>query len=342
MPPSSGNLKSTLWDFLRSLFSPRPPVTPQKPPVPADNLAEPVKIITSRVLLVIYDPVMDPVSGIKLSNLMNWKRPEDLVTGYISDILQTSNGTARFQIVERIELDEFPILIDGFSYTPQGFLDVINRIQLPHTPPMADYPAILSKLGILARITKREIDEVWLFGFPHAGFYESTMGGAGAFWCNAPPIAGTGTCARRFILMGFSYERGVGEMLESFGHRTESILEKTFSGTNGPANLYEKFTRYNKKNPDQAEVGNIHFAPNSEADYDWNNPQLVQSTCDDWYNFPSFTGLQREVNADEWGNGDIRMHHVWWFKHIPHVAGRTSGVHNNWWQYIMDPNLVVL
>ena len=34
--------------------------------------------------------------------------------------------------------------------------------------------------------------------------------------------------------------------------------------------------------------------------------------------------------------------HSWWMKHLPKVAGRTSGVANNWWQYIMDPNLVNL
>jgi hypothetical protein len=332
--------KKSFWSFLRNLTAPKPPRPPAKPATPPDNLTEPAKIVTARVLLVIYDPVMDPVTGKKLSSLMNWKRPEDLANGYIQDILQTSNGMARYQIIERVELDEFPTLIDGFCYTPQSFQDVMNRVQPPHTPPMANYQAILAKLNVLSRITRHEIDEVWLFGFPHAGFYESSMGGAGAFWCNAPPIAGTDTCPRRFIVMGFSYERGVGEMLESFGHRAESILEKTFSKTTESANLYRKYTRYDKEFPDQAEVGNIHFAPNSESDYDWANPRLVNSACDDWFNFPHFTGTVRQVNTDEWGSGDIRKHHVWWLKHLPHIAGRTSGIQNNWWQYIMDPNLV--
>jgi hypothetical protein len=327
------------WDFLRSLTTPKPPAPP-KPSMPADNLSEPARILTSRVLLVIYDPLMDPASGTKLSKMMGWKRPEDLVSGFIQDILQTSNGTARFQIVERVELNEFPDLADGYVYTPQVYLDVLRHEQPAHTPQTASYLAILAKLDIPGRIAKREIDEVWLFGFPYAGFYESAMGGAGAFWCNAPPIAGTGNIMRRFIVMGFSYERGVGEMLESFGHRCESLLDKTFSHTSGEANLYKKFIRTEKENPNQAGVGNIHYAPNSEADYDWNNPRLVKSFCDDWYNFPVFQDTVRLVNADEWGNGDIRKHHVWWLKHIPHVAGRTSGVHNNWWQYLVDPNLV--
>ncbi len=342
MTPPSDEPKPNIWEFLRSLVSPIPGGTPQKPPIPADNTSEPVKIVTSRVLLVIFDPVMDAASGMRLSKWMNWKRPEDLVTGYIQDILQTSNGMARFQIVQRVELNEFPLLADGFRYTPQEYLQVMQRVKAPHNPAMADYLAILNRLNVVSKVTKREIDEVWLFAFPYAGFYESAMGGVGAFWCNAPAIAGTNTCARRFIVMGFSFERGVGEMLESFGHRAESILDKTFSKTSGAANLYRKFVRYDKESPNQAEVGNIHFAPNSQADYDWNNPRLVNSACDDWYNFPNFQGIVRQVNADEWGNGDIRAHHTWWLKHIPHVAGRTSRVHNNWWQYLMDPNLVIV
>jgi hypothetical protein len=339
MAARSSNSNFSLWDLLRRVFtqhSSPPPIT-----TPADNLLEPVKIITSRVLLVVYDPVMDPTTGTKLSTMMKWKRPSDLVSAFIQDILQASHGMARFQVVERLELDELPTQVDGFSYTPQNYLSVINNNQSPHTPPMADYAAILSRLDIAARITKREIDEVWLFAFPYAGFYESTMAGAGAFWCNAPPITKTANSARRFVVMGFSYERGGGEMLESFGHRAESILEKTFSKTTEAANLFIKFTRYEKKNPGLAEVGNIHFAPNSSKDYEWNNQRLVLSACDDWYNFPNFKGVRRLVNAAEWGNGDIRAHHTWWLNHIPHVAGRTNGVHNNWWQYIMDPNLVV-
>ncbi len=340
MDSSSGKSQTSIWDILRNLINPKPAAPSPAATLPADNPNEPAKIVTSRVLLIIYNPVMDPATGVKLSQKMGWKRPEDLITGFIQDILQTSNGMARYQIAARVDLNEFPTLLDGFRYTPQSYLDVINNVQPPHTPPMVDYQPILDQHKVLERVSRHEIDEVWIFAFPHGGFYESTMGGAGAFWCNAPPLSGTNTCSRRFVVMGFSYERGVGEMLESFGHRSESILEKTFAKTADSANLYRKFIRYDKEYPGQAEVGTIHFAPNSESDYDWNNPRLVKSACDDWYNFPNFKGTTREVNAIEWGSGDIRKHHVWWLKHIPHVAGRKNGIANNWWQYIMDPNSV--
>jgi hypothetical protein len=166
------------------------------------------------------------------------------------------------------------------------------------------------------------------------------MGGPDAFWCNAPPLRNTQEAGRRFVLMGFNYERGIGEMMESFGHRAESIMSKVYEGRESRENLWERFTRYDRQHPGAAEVGNIHFAPNSDHDYDWGNRRLVESACDDWYDFPDLTGERRRVNSDEWGGGDISLHHAWWYRHLPHVEGETHGVFNNWWEYILDPNQV--
>jgi hypothetical protein len=342
----SGNGWASFWSFLRSLFGSQKVSggagTPAQPAVPPDNTAEPARIVTSRVLLVIYNPCMEAASGATIIQTMHWNNPDDLCNSFIQDILETSGGLARYEIVQRVELNEFPALSDGFRYDPQTYLAVINKTQPAHQPIYADYQAILTGLNVVPRITNREIDEVWVMGFPQAGFYESTMCGTGAFWCNSQPQTWSSGCNRRFVVMGFSCERGGGEMLHSFGHRTESILTQTFAKTQGKANLYAQFALYDKVAPGNAQVGNIHFPPNGDRDYDYDNPRKVPSNCYDWYNFPVFKNDIREVNAEEWGNGDMRMLHKWWLKHLPKVAGRTSGVANNWWQYTMDPNLVNL
>lgn len=333
-------LLTTLLDAILSFF--RGKSATQPPPiVPPDDPTEPAVPVTSRVLLIIYDPIMDPSTGEKLSQTMHWKNVDDLIAGFTSDIHETSKGLAGYQVIERVEMLEFPVLADGFRYDPETYRAVM-RGGRPHEPQGVDYHAILAGFNILERVSAGEIDEVWVFGFPYAGFYESIMAGLGAFWCNAPPLLGTSACSRRFVLMGFSFERGVGEMLEAFGHRAESILERTFSRNRGDANLYQCFIRHDKLHPGQAEVGSIHFAPNSDRDYDWNNPRKVPSRCDDWFNFPAFQNTVRDVNASEWGNGDTRLHHRWWLNHLPAVAGRSNGVAHNWWQYIMDPNRVIL
>lgn len=310
---------------------------------PADSATEPAQITQSKVLLLVYDPVMDKTTGMTLSQQQKWPRTSDLITSFMADMLEVSGGMARYQVVERVDVDEFPAKTDGFRYTPQTYMDVLRRTASPHTPQEVNYQAILSKYNILQRVARNEIDEVWIFGFPHAGLYESVMGGPGAFWCNAPPLNNTSASKRRFVIMGFSYERYVGEMEEAYGHRAESIMEKTFSKLNGEANLWKRFTRYEKIAPGKAALGSIHFAPNSQQDYDWNNPTLVNSESYDWLlNFPNFKGDVRVVGPSEWGNGDTRAHHKWWFKHFPRVAGRKNGIHNNWWQYVVNPQQVIL
>jgi hypothetical protein len=328
--------------IFRSIFRrPKTPSPPSQATVAPDPLEEPLRVTVPKTLVIVYDPVVDPKRGKKLSQFMNWNRVEDLATGFMSDILQISGGVARYQIIQRIDVDGFPAKADGYQYDAQTYLNVIRGVTPPYMPQEANYHAILERFNILPLVARNEIDEVWIFNFPHAGFYESIMGGPGAFWCNAPPLKNTEAAKRRFVMMGFSYERGVGEMLENMGHRAESILEKTFEHLSGEENLWRRFIRHQETAPGRAAVGNIHFAPNSQKDYDWNNPNSVLSECDDWlYNFPNFRGVVRTVTSAEWGRGDIREHHKWWFRHIPKVPGRRNGILNNWWQYIMDPNYV--
>ena len=327
--------------FFNSFFRRRKTSPPQssQPIVALDSSEEPPQVTVLKTLVIVYDPIVEP--GKKLSQFMHWNNVEDLAKGFMTDVLQTSGGLARYQIIQRIDVDGFPAKVDGYLYDAQTYLNVLRGVNRPYMPQEADYHAIIDRFNILQLIAKHEIDEVWVFNFPHAGFYESIMGGPNAFWCNAPPLKNTDAALRRFVIMGFSYERGIGEMLENMGHRAESILEKTFEGLIGNANLWKRFIRYEKTAPGKAAVGNIHFAPNSQRDYDWNNSSSVSSESDDWLkNFPNFKGEVRTVTSNDWGNGDIRKHHVWWFRHLPKVAGRKNGIHNNWWQYIMDPNQV--
>ncbi len=292
------------------------------------------------VLAIIHDPVIRSQGGRKLHQVLGWNDPDDLARRYIADVETASYGLARYQIAQRIEVDGFPVKQDGFAYTPDSYLAAWRAGRGFHNPDAVDYHQLLRQFDVIPRINSGQIDDVWLFGFPYAGYYESIMAGPGAIWCNAPPLPdGPGPRAiRRFVIMGFNYERGVGEMLEDLGHRAESILGHLFEGVRGDANLWERFTRYDQKSPGRAECGTVHFAPNSVRDYDWGSSRSVLSRCDDWYHYPDVTGAMRPVNASEWGDGDIRQHHLWWLRHFPHLAGSTAGRLDNWWNYVIDPN----
>ena len=293
------------------------------------------------VLMVIHDPILRSQGGRPLRERLGWNDPKRLARDYIDEVRRCSWGYANYQIVERVVVDGFPLKRDGFRYTEHSYLEALRAGRF-HDPDGVDYLELVNQFDIIHRVNSGAIDEVWLFGPPSSGYWESIMAGPGAFWCNAPPLDGTGHCRRRFVIMGFNYERGVGEMLEDLGHRAESILSEVFKGKHGDAHLFERFTRYDLTHPNGAEAGSVHFAPNSLRDYDWGNPRPVLSRCDNWYNFPDLNGEPRVVTCREWGNGDIREHHRWWFRHFPHFVGESDGISWNWWEYVIDPNRVQL
>lgn len=304
-------------------------------PLP-DNTLEPV---TKRVSLIVHNPRVPAANNQRLNKALEWHDPSKLVENYIGDIRECSYGYANYKVVEEIVVDRFPRKADGFTYGADQFYDAWRTRKGFHEADAVDYDALLAEFEMIRKVDEGKIDEFWLYGFPYAGYYESIMGGPGAFWCNAPALTQTANASRRFIIMGFNYQRGVGEALEAFGHRAESIMKYTFRNQRSD-NLWARFWRHEKENPGQAEVGWMHYAPNSERDYDWGNRRLVKSRWRTWRNFPNLEGEPVLCNCTDWGEGDIRAHHKWWFKLLPHVAGSTNGIANNWWTYIMDPNFV--
>jgi hypothetical protein len=365
MPTSGSFLRDMLGLLSQWIGSGAPAPNRVAPPAktPSTSASDagasrPPNILEPRVLMIVYNPVVDATRGKRLIETLGWNDPDQLAAGYIADIHECSGGLVNYQIAARVLADEVPVKKDGFQYKPSDLVEHLRSNTGFHDPDAVDYEAILDKFNLIQRIEEGEFDEVWLFGGPYFGFYESSMAGAGAFWCNAPVVPNSERCSRRFVIMGFNYERGIGEMLEDLGHRTEAALARQFgsetvlaraynpnqlsASAGAPANPFERLVRYDRTAPGLANVGVLHYAPNSLRDYDWGNPRPVLSCCDDWLLFPNLPDPPnyRLVNTREWGNGDIRQHHKWWLKHLPRAAGETNGVSNNWWTYTIDVNQV--
>ena len=109
---------------------------------------------------------------------------------------------------------------------------------------------------------------------------------------------------RTIWIMGWNYERGEGEMLESYCHRIESVLSLTVGrGVWDPKrnrdNVWNRFTRVDKDFPGESEVGSVHYAPNSTSDYDWSNTNAVWTYADDWLTYPNLPRKKKLLNADQ-------------------------------------------
>jgi len=192
------------------------------------NGAEFLDPIRPKVLVIIYNPIIEAENSMKLTELFHWNNPEDLIKGYIADIKEVTGGAVEYIVAETIETDEYPVKKDGFSYNDQTFVRSWRNQSGFHKPDAVDYNAIIDKFDLISKVRQGSIDEVWLFAFPYAGFYESTMAGNGAFYCNSRPVKDTESCPRRFVIMGFNYERGVDCMLEDLCHRAESVMSQVF------------------------------------------------------------------------------------------------------------------
>lgn len=312
---------------------------------------------TFRVLVVNFDPYCPGYGNVRTHQVFNWNDPHTLTQGYISDLANCSGGWCQYEVVDWFDANYHPYFEDGFQYTPDGYIYAWNnRHTTPMHPGTSDYYRLVrdksyphnQPRSIAERIAADEFEEVFFFGAP-GGFagWEAAMAGPSPFFVNGGtylvPEAG-----RNFVMMGFNYERGVDCMLEDFLHRTECVLSRVYSPpswwfpTYPPTNNWDRFRMFDKIAPGKAACGICHYAPNSDSDYDWGNTRYVWSTCDDWlYNWPNLLGdvTKRWVNCSEWGNGNMRLHHIWWLNHLPKAPGvNPDGKQNNWWKYSCDFN----
>lgn len=309
-----------------------------------------------KVLVINFDPVV-PSKGVRTHQAFGWNDPHTLAEGYAQDLKASSGNWAQYQVVDWKDVDYHAYFTDGYQYTAQDYYDrwfTCGSGCGDWHSGSADYYGIIRDFNIAARVASHEIDEVWMFGSPSgSAFWEAAMAGTSPYFINGGtyyvPAAG-----RNFAIMGFNYERGVDCMLEDFCHRTECVLSHVYQPqqwwfpTYPPNNNWDRFRMYDQIQAGQAACGGCHFAPNSTADYQWGNATYVWSTCDDWLlNWPNLQGTKKWVNRAEWGNGDMRLHHIWWLKHMPKTPGvwpgtpgsnKDAGKQNNWWKYTSDFN----
>src|SRR3990172_5939281 len=146
---------------LLSRFRRKPPPAP-KPVIAPDSSEELPQLTILKTLVLVYDPVIEPSTGKKLSEYMHWNKVEDLAKEFMSDILLFSGGLVRYQIVQRIDVDAFPAKVNQHVYDSQAYLDVVSGARPPYMPQEADYYAIIRRFNILERVARNEIDEVWI------------------------------------------------------------------------------------------------------------------------------------------------------------------------------------
>lgn len=299
------------------------------------------------VIVINFDPVLRTRGNVKLHEYMKWSDPWRLTGKMIEDARRTSGGYVDYHVVEKIEHDGFTTFRNGFTYTEEAFLEMWEKDRKQANPGMTSFKWLFAKFDLATKIKAGDVREIWLWGAPYMAWDElhwKTPGDKVPYqtenpWFYRPyDIPDVG---RTVWIMGWNYERGEGEMLESYCHRIESVLSLTvgrgiWDHKRNGTNIWNQFTRVDKDFPGESEVGNVHYAPNSVSDYDWSNTNSVWTYADDWLTYPRLPRQKKLLNAATGGWEGIVQHHLWWMTRLPRAAGVTDGFYNNWWQYIVN------
>ena len=318
---------------------------------PRTDIAPPMY---KKLLIVDLDPVLPTRDGKKLQEYTRTRPTKEAVVDYVARLKEASHGILNYEVTYET-LNEFPRHKNGFRVDAEKFPD---HWEAAHAQPTGgwwtypyfddigktgfqfDYEHYIKEWNLVERVNKGEVDEVWFFA-EFAGAYETVMVGKGAYWINGIGIEAD---CKPFRINSIAKHR-TDTPLENLGHSAESILRKIYksdemrrSRRGTEMTTWDRFAAYDKVLPEKAVAGNVHFAPNSQNDYDWGNKEKVWSAWRDWRdNYPHLKGEKELVDTTVWGNGDNLAHKTWWFSCFPHFIGRDEkGYSHNWWEYYQN------
>lgn len=297
-----------------------------------------------RVHVLNFDPVVpapaDDGRFVPLHKACGWNSPRDLATQYRADIREATEARVQFEISGWADVDEFPHKVDDFRYSSEEYQECHRTGDGWHAPDGVDYERLIAEHHLGQIVDSGQADEVWLFGGPYFGYWESVMAGPRAFFINGGPLTQI-ACNRPFVIMGFNFERTAAEMLHNLAHRIEFTMSH-FASQEGPAGQgseWEAFSAYELESGEPTGCGRCHFPPNAERDYDYANPRRVKSNADNWLSYPELAGQPAVISCQAWGGPDYHRNYLkWWFSRIPRAAGENAQTcrQNDWWKYIVE------
>jgi hypothetical protein len=234
--------------------------------------------ITRKVLVINFRPAAIPAA---------WSQAEALIPQYIEKMKEASGNQLVYQVVKKLDTSTYPVLPGTRQYDDVSWGRALHDDAQAYRDQnkqylMADYQRLIQEYDFRQVVQGQQADEIWMFGGPYFGFYESCMIGRGAFWCNGP---GINLDCSRCVVMGFNYQRSVREMVHDYGHRAERILAKHFGSEAFVDKLYQLEPTPPPKNPFEQFLlkhGTVHREPGGE-EYKQNEFAWLSAMQPDWW-----------------------------------------------------------
>jgi len=298
-----------------------------------------------KVAVICYNPYMTNVAELasarRLNAVFGWPTGQSMANSMRSWWKEATDCMVKAQFVVTTNLNIFPLMTSGGRFNQQSYYDYWHKGEEDKHPGGSfDYAHFLTNdvPWLIPAIDAGKIDQVWLFGWPGMNTNETRLFGKGAFGCNSYGF-GRLMNERMFMMCMPSIERPDTPM-ENFGHGCEWHLGSAFhnyvySFDNGIeyTNSHDMalFRAHGSECTDNINVGDVHYAPNSVSDYDWDNTTPVMSYADCWFDYPDMTNwVPREMTCADWGNGVNYKHKIWFLHHMPERVGLRRGHMMNW------------
>lgn len=292
--------------------------------------------VSPRVRVLSFDPL---INGTRLHQHYGWGDPRKMTNDYRDAVRDATSGSVNYDIEEFGIIEDFPLRVDGQQWTGATYTECRDQGTscLKDSAYESDIAAYASGFDWCAD-AEAGVDELWIFGAPGFGMPESQMMGKGSHWLNSTPL--TVECDTPLVIMIFSYERGVAEMLHNLGHRIESHMGHIFSSWPGGVDEspWSQFSRQGSSG--DAECGTVHRPPNALSEYDYANATDVTSGCSRWNNYPDHEFPSFEtISCNTWScSGDPQFGYMsWWISRLPNREGLDAeGFQTDWRRYVFN------
>lgn len=219
-----------------------------------------------------------------------------------------------------------------------------------------DYHRLLGLADAERFVNNLGVREIWIWGY-HSNRFEQPESNMSS------PLTGDISNSSRFeddlplygstyTLYGYNYNRTQAEAVHNHGHQLEAILSHAATGQDGTDALFWRdFVGRSGAEFLPGRCGWTHMPPNTTDHYDYEDPALVETDCEDWT--PTGTGSRVSVNNAYMASLPYTwpargrtipqlaesQFYIWWMQNMP---GANSGIRvgagqaSNWWQFTGD------
>ena len=359
-----GNGTVNLLDYATFIYDLQHPdetiPTPQPTPSPQPSPSPDVTTINKKVLMIGFDPTENGQSfaNTYFSNAMNGRTAEqtedDVFRETAAAFDRLSNGTISFTLAKKIRLTTSPTYPDGFKFSLADYGKCVwgstgfDPDFCEQRKSQFDYVKWITDEKICETAAEAGADEIWILSLPYILQWENFMVGPNpGFNVNGANYT-VPSCAKHIIAVNPTYDRP-NMILHDIGHRVEATMEYLTQNwrPEDRSQHWRNFSRFGTPvGSAPLTCGNTHFPPNTNTGYDTGNTSTATHSCDDWQNFPTYTGNKTTSNCSAWGCTDSGWQE-YWLGRLPRtsgqvrmtsVTGKPFTFPKNWWKLLLYPD----